>query len=115
MKLDLITNKAERQGKINPNDEFYTPNYAITPLLKYLKPNSLIWCPFDTPQSNFVKILKENGHRVRPTHIEFGDDFFNMELNEDYDYIISNPPYSLKFEVFKKLTFCNACGCCWII
>lgn len=37
MKLDLITNKAELQGKINPNDEFYTPNYAILPLLKYLK------------------------------------------------------------------------------
>lgn len=22
MKLDLITNKAERQGEVNPNDEF---------------------------------------------------------------------------------------------
>ena len=48
MKLDLITNKAEKQGEINPNDEFYTPNYAIEPLLKHLKPNSKIWCPFDT-------------------------------------------------------------------
>ena len=38
MKLDLITNKAEKQGEVNPNDEFYTPNYAIEPLLKYIKP-----------------------------------------------------------------------------
>ena len=58
MKLDLITNKAEKQGEVNPNDEFYTPNYAIEPLLKYIKPNSVIWCPFDTEESNFVKMLK---------------------------------------------------------
>lgn len=45
MKLDLITNKADIQGEVNPNDEFYTPKYAITPLLKYLYPNSRIWCP----------------------------------------------------------------------
>ena len=70
MKLDLITNKAEKQsgfiygntnqkeiiGNINPNDEYYTPNYAIEPILKYLKPNSIVWCPFDTVNSNFVKI-----------------------------------------------------------
>ena len=40
MKLDTITNKKEMQGDINPNDEFYTPRYAIEPLLKYLKPKS---------------------------------------------------------------------------
>ena len=39
MKLDLITNKAEKTTARNENDEFYTPNYAIEPLLKYLKPN----------------------------------------------------------------------------
>ena len=102
MKFDLITNKAERQGEINPNDEFYTPNYAIIPLLKYLKPNSVVWCPFDTTDSNFVKLLVAQGHQVLNTHIENGFDFFEMEVPQ-CDYIISNPPYSLKFEVFKKL------------
>jgi len=86
------------------NDEFYTPRYAIEPLLKYLKPNSKVWCPFDTEESNFVKVLEENGHVVIPTHIDVGLDFFDV-LNEpaEYDYIISNPPYSLKAEVFEKL------------
>ena len=51
MKLDIITNKKEIQGDVNPNDEFYTPYYAIEPLLKYLKPNSKILCPFDTEES----------------------------------------------------------------
>ncbi len=38
MKLDLITNKEAITKELNPNDEFYTPNYAIEPLLRYLKP-----------------------------------------------------------------------------
>ena len=103
MKLDEITNKAELVGDINPNDEFYTPNYAIEPLLKYLKPNSIIWCPFDTDRSNFVKLLMENGHTVRHSHIGEGADFFTSEPPEGTEYIISNPPYSIKAEVFERL------------
>ena len=103
MKLDLITNKAERQGEVNPNDEFYTPNYAIEPLLKYLKPSSFIWCPFDTHESNFVKMLINAGHNVHWTHIEAGMDFFTEEPPKGIDYIISNPPYSIKHEVFERL------------
>jgi len=103
MKLDLITNKAELQGQINPNDEFYTPNYAIEPLLKYVDTNSTVWCPFDTEQSNFVKLLKNKGCNVICSHIEKGDDFFNYLPNVNVDYIISNPPYSLKAEVFERL------------
>ncbi len=113
MKLDKITNKREVDGnEPNPNDEFYTPEYAITPLLKYLKPNSRIWCPFDTQDSLFVKLLKEDGHDVFYTHIvdetDKGD-FFNDRYNKEslgkrnIDYIISNPPYSLKTEVLQKL------------
>lgn len=103
MKLDLITNKAEKQGEVNPNDEFYTPNYAIEPLLKYIKPNSFIWCPFDTHESNFVKLLIKAGHNVHWTHIEAGMDFFTEQPPNGVDYIISNPPYSLKAEVFERL------------
>ena len=102
MKLDLITNQKEFTNNINPNDEYYTPNYAIEPLLNYLKPNSIIWCPFDTIESNFVKIFIDQGHKVINTHIENGFDFFNVTIPE-CDYIISNPPYSLKYEVFNKL------------
>jgi len=103
MKLDLITNKAEKTGVINPNDEFYTPTYAIEPLLKYIKPNSSIWCPFDTQESNFVKILLKEGHNVHYTHIESGLDFFTERPPENVNYIISNPPYSLKTEVLERL------------
>ena len=103
MKIDKITNKKKIEGDINPNDEFYTPNYAIEPILKYLKDNSTIWCPFDTEESNYVKLLKEKGHNVIYSHIQNGINFFEKSPNVDFDYIISNPPYSKKGEVFQRL------------
>lgn len=84
------------------NDEFYTPAYAIEPILKYIKPNSTIWCPFDTERSLFVKMLKDCGHTVIYTHLNDGHDFFNMEVPQ-CDYIVSNPPYSCKGAVFERL------------
>lgn len=83
------------------NDEFYTPLYAVKPLEKYIKPNSVIWCPFDTEESFFVKRFKELGYKVIATHFGNGDDFF--KIKRECDYIISNPPYSLKYEVLKRL------------
>lgn len=105
MKIDLITNKAEKEWNINPNDEFYTPIYAIQPLIKYLKPRANIWCPFDTEESNYYKYLTELGFNVFYTHIEKEQDFFTYtpDFLNNIDYIISNPPYSLKAEVFERL------------
>lgn len=96
MKLDLVANSG--------NDEFYTPLYAIKPIAKYLKPNSKIWCPFDTKESFFVKYLRECHHQVIDTHIDNGENFFELVKGEvDCDYVISNPPYSKKTEVLDAL------------
>lgn len=83
-------------------DEYYTPKEAVTPLLEFLDKNSVIWCPFDTKDSEYVKILSNNGNKVIFSHIEEGKDFFNYEP-EEYDLIISNPPFSCKDEVLKRL------------
>lgn len=93
MKMDIVAG--------SKNDEFYTPEYAIRPIIKYLKNGSTIWCPFDTENSLFVKLLKESGFNVVCTHIENGQDFF--KINVECDYIISNPPYSIKTEVLERL------------
>jgi hypothetical protein len=84
------------------NDEFYTPLYAIKPIAKYIKPNSTIWCPFDTEQSNFVKYFQREGYKVIYSHIDNGEDFFEMKVPK-CDYIISNPPYSIKTEILQRL------------
>lgn len=84
------------------NDEYYTPKYAIIPLLKYINKNDTIWCPFDTEESFYVKVFQENGNNVINTHIKNGGDFFNIDVPK-CDVIISNPPYSKKTEVLEHL------------
>ena len=86
----------------NNNDEYYTPLYAVEILDKYLKEKSTIWCPFDTIDSEFVKHFKEQGHNVINTHIDNGENFFDIEPPE-CDYIISNPPFSRKVDVLERL------------
>ena len=97
VKLDLVAN--------SKNDEFYTPYYAIKPILEFLKPNSNILCPFDEECSLYVNVLRKAGHRVTGTHIKQGWDFFKLDKENisDFDYISSNPPYSLKTEVLLHL------------
>ena len=65
-------------------------------------PPVTIWCPFDTEDSLFVKLFRQRGYTVIATHIVNDQDFFAIELPK-CDYIISNPPYSLKSEVFDRL------------
>ena len=84
------------------NDEFYTPAYAIVPIIKYIPPQATVWCPFDTENSNFVKLLRANENKVIATHIDNGQDFFTC-TPINCDFIISNPPYSVKTEVLERL------------
>lgn len=90
---------------LNKQDEYYTPPEAVYPILEFIKPKSTILCPFDTDKSYFVKIFKESGHKVFNSHISEGKDFFKMRIKSTtkIDYIISNPPYSIKDNVFEKL------------
>jgi hypothetical protein len=94
MKMDIVAG--------SKNDEYYTPEYAIQPILKYIKPGSIVWCPFDTDESHFVKLIKKKGHRVIATHIKDGFDFLKCKPFK-CDYIISNPPYSIKGEIIERL------------
>lgn len=95
MKMDIVAG--------SKNDEFYTPEYAVEPILKYLKAGAKVWCPFDTADSNFVKLIRKKGCEVIYTHINEGLDFFDLIGHINCDYIISNPPYSRKGDVLKSL------------
>ena len=94
MKMDKVAGSG--------NDEFYTPLYAIEPIVKYLNKSMKVWCPFDTLDSLFVKHLNSIGYEVINSHIEYGVDFLSCGVPE-CDVIVSNPPYSLKNEVFERL------------
>ena len=101
----MTTNAHITTSKGN-NDECYTYRYTVEPLLEFIKPNSKIWCPFDKDSSEFVKVFKENNFDVVATHIDNGQDFYQIEV-KDCDYIISNPPFTNKKEIFKRLISFN--------
>lgn len=93
------------------NDECYTPDYAVCPLLKYLEKfkGKTIWCPFDTEESEYVKLLTAEGHKVIYNHIENGDNFYDFgdglfaQDMPDFDVIVSNPPFHNKALLVEKI------------
>lgn len=100
-----LTAKTDKES-----DEVFTPEYAVVPIVKHLKDyqsrqwkeNLIIWCPFDTEESYYVKLLRTNGFTVVATHIDNGENFFYYEP-EKYDVIVSNPPFSIKDDIIKRL------------
>lgn len=84
-------------------DEQYTPKKGVEILIPYIQhlKDKIIWCPFDKQDSEFVKVLSQNGFEVIYSHIDNGQDFFEYEP-EKWDVIISNPPYKNKRKFWEK-------------
>jgi hypothetical protein len=95
-----IINSAHFRTK--DKDEYYTPPILVEPILQYIKPNSVVWCPFDKFESEFVQQITKQGHKVIYGHIEEGYDFFEYEPPY-YDCVVSNPPFTRKLEVLDRL------------
>lgn len=85
-------------------DEYYTQETAVNMIIPYILKGGYrsIWCPFDTADSQFVKILKDKGFIVSYGHIETGQDFFEYQEPQG-DIVVSNPPFSKKDKIFEKL------------
>ena len=58
-------------------DEYYSPENAVEMILPVIRRRgfSKVWCPFDTAESNFVKLLSKEFDVVNG-HIATGQDFF---------------------------------------
>lgn len=80
----------------------YTPFYAVDPIIKYLPKGKVIWCPFDEQWSAFYVRLRELGYKVIRSSLSDGKDFFTYEP-EKWDLIVSNPPFSIKDRILKRL------------
>ena len=102
--VKLSLNKGYLTAKTDKaSDEVYTPAYAVKPIIKYIKQSDVVWCPFDLEASEYVKLIRQNGNQVIATHIDNGQNFFEYEPKESYDVIISNPPFSIKDDIIKRL------------
>lgn len=82
------------------NDEFSTPSYGVRPLLEFIPKGKIIWCPFDTKDSMFVKLISKQ-NKVISSHIKQGLNYFSYEP-KNWDILISNPPFTNKRQIFKR-------------
>jgi len=82
------------------NDECYTPDYGVEPILKYIPEGDIVWCPFDKEDSQFVIQISKQNEVVR-SHIDIGQDFFDYEPHA-WDIIVSNPPFTNKRKFFER-------------
>ncbi|GHU97959.1 hypothetical protein FACS1894211_00840 [Clostridia bacterium] len=94
-------------GRDAESDEVYTPFYAVAPIVKYIPKDWTVWCPFDAEWSAFAQAFRERGYRTVCSHIGNGQDFFEYTPAEPYDCIVSNPPFSKKDRVLKRLYALN--------
>jgi hypothetical protein len=83
------------------NDECYTPAYGFQPILPYIPVGAVVWCPFDTAESEFVKLISQT-NKVIHSHISEGKNFYTYEPDEHWDVIVSNPPFSNKRKIFER-------------
>ncbi|MBO5371092.1 MAG: hypothetical protein J6A75_00050 [Lachnospiraceae bacterium] len=95
----------------NLNDDYRTPRYLVscldTFIFDFMQRHNInrklvVYCPFDTEESEYVRYFKENGAEVIHGDIKTGQDFFENPIPE-CDLVISNPPFSRKREIFSKL------------
>lgn len=61
-----------------------------------------VWTPFDRDWSAFYQSFKWGGYSVTRSDISDGLDFFSYEPPQ-YDIIVSNPPFTQKDAVLKRL------------
>jgi hypothetical protein len=84
----------------NYSDDFQTPAYAVKPLIPFLNKNWVIWeCACG--KGNLVKALESEGFKVIASDIAEGKDFLKWKP-ENFDCIITNPPYSLRYQFIKR-------------
>jgi len=84
----------------NKNDEYYTRKKTFEDIKQYIPDNKIIYEPF-LGSGQSVTYLKELGYEVRYKNVNFFSE--SILQPEEYDLIISNPPFTLKKEVLTRL------------
>ena len=100
----LSLNKGYLTAKTDiESDEYFTPENVVKAIIPFIpKEVKTIWRPFDKENSSYVRILGRSGYNIIYSHIDNGKNFFEYEP-ENYDCIISNPPFSLKDDIVQRL------------
>lgn len=104
------TNRKAESGAIY--DSCFTPPHGVAPLLPYLPPHSRVWeCAAGAGW--LADELERHGHTTIRTDYTTGQDFFTYAPDPtDYDIIVTNPPYTLKYRFMER---CYQLGKPWAL
>lgn len=99
---------AAKDEVVSDRDLWYTPAYALTPLLPYLYDNGLrtVW-ESAAGEGHLTRSLEAAGFQVASTDIRNTPsagqlDYFSANPGLDYDVEVTNPPFSLKYRWLEK-------------
>lgn len=97
----LLKNRALNRAKFVKNDEYYTLMKDVIQHVEVFKKewykDKIIYCPFSSDESNFVKYFKQHGKELGIKELIYtSDDYKNHEdLWMKADLVIDNPPFSI--------------------
>lgn len=101
-KRDTKSNRAGVAYEPQGYDACQTPPYALDPLLPYLDRTFAIWEPA-AGDNHLVEAFFDAGFdHVYASDMLTGENFLEYEPDLQWDCIVTNPPYSLKYEFLER-------------
>lgn len=106
---------------ISERDSFYSPRYATELLVPFLRKQQIksVWeCA--SGHNHIARVLSHHWIRTYPTDLNFDSRYHVEKINflkenpslEQYDAIVTNPPFSLKQEFYER---CMEIGKAWAL
>ena len=93
----MVNSKKPKLMMNGHTDEIYTPEYALNPLLPFIAKFNVVWeCAWG--EGALATHLQKKGFDVLNEDV----DFFDFDLTNECDILITNPPYSKKDEFLKR-------------
>lgn len=80
-------------------DEYFTLDADAEIIAQHIIRPMKVWLPFNDRGNAFDRVLPAHGHKVFVTD----GDFFTTEPPDEVEAVISNPPFSQKKEIIKRL------------
>ena len=80
-------------------DEYFTRDQDAEVIAQHIVRPMKVWLPFNDKGGAFERVLPAHGHKVVCTD----GDFFTTDPPDGVEAVISNPPFSRKKEVVKRL------------
>jgi len=102
-----VTMKPKLNHKPGPIDNCQTPGYALDPIEALVDKSWFVWEPAIGEGYLVAELLKRH-YKVIAPH----EDFFSYQPSLHWDIIITNPPYSLKYDWIER---CYELGKPWLL